>query len=362
MKAPRLIWFATAILLFSCGNDTDPTAKTPEDSFTELDNAIALQMDKFKIPGLSLAIVKNERLVYVNAYGYADKESSQVATINDLYRIASVSKPITAIAILMLVQDELISLDQKVFGTDGILGDAYGTPPNGSNKELITIRHLLDHTSGWENLPTDPMFSVVSKLQSEIIVDLVLNRPLSSAPGSTYYYLNFGYLVLGRVIEKVTNLPYENYVKSITDKMDITSLRIGGSTLAERNVGEVKYYQEEYSPYSMNIRRADAAGGWISSATDLARFIVRIDGNAIVPDVISTALLDEMYFGHDSWYHFGSLPGTSALLVKMSNNFSFVVLVNTRTEYDYELIINELYNTVISGIISKTTWPTENLF
>jgi CubicO group peptidase (beta-lactamase class C family) len=332
------------------------------DRFTGMDEAIAAKMTQYSIPAVSLAIVRNEKLVYVRSYGYADKEANQVATDNDLYRIASISKPVTAIAILKLVQDGVITLDQKVFGSGAILGDDYGTPPAGSNKDLITIRHLLDHTSGWQNNPNDPMFTDISLTQKELITDMLANRLLATAPGANYYYLNFGYSVLGRVIEKVAGTSYKEYIKSMVSPMGISAMEIGGNTLDNRLPDEVKYYQTEFSPYAMNVTRMDSHGGWVASATDLARFIVRIDGGETVPDVISTSLLDEMYFGYSSWNHTGSLPGTSTLLVKMNDTFSYVLLANTRTENNPNEILSGLYNTVNGQILAKQDWPAYDLF
>lgn len=330
--------------------------------FTQLDNAIALKMTQYNIPGLSIAITKNEKLVYVRSYGFADVESNQIASNDNLYRIASVSKPITAIMILKLVQDGLITLDQKVFGTGSLLGNDYGTPPVGSNKDLITVRHLLDHKSGWTNSPNDPMFTNISTTQSQLITDIVTNRPLGYAPGSTYYYLNIGYCILGRVIEKVTNTTYENYFKSVASSIGITHMKIGGNTLAERFPNEVKYYQSQFSPYSMNIKRMDSHGGWIASSTDLARFIVRIDRNPTAPDIISNGLLTQFYFGYTNWIHYGSLPGTSSILNRLNDTFSFVVLANTRTESSPNSILDDLNSTVSGQINARSTWPAYDLF
>ncbi len=271
---------------------------------------------------------------------YLIRRQATAASNDDLYRIASISKSITAIAILKLVEDGSLSLDQKVFGSEGVLGWDYGNLPTGSNKDAITVKHLLEHKSGWTNTPNDPMFYNTNYSHTQLITDIVTNRPLTYTPGSTYYYLNFGYCVLGRIIEKVTDMTYENYVKSnILEQCGITDMRIGGNTLNERSPNEVKYYQSEFSPYAMNVRRMDSHGGWIATATDLARFIVRIDRNNSKPDLISNDLLNELYFGYNNWYFYGSLPGTSAVLSRYNDNFSFAVLVNTRTESNTDLIL-----------------------
>lgn len=348
-----------AFLLIQC-TEKEPL---PTSSFASLDGALSDKMGEFNVPSISIAIIKDEKLVYERSYGFSDKEENTAATVNDLYRIASISKPVTAIAILKLVQDGSLSLDEKVFGEGGILGNDYGTPPAGSNKDLITVRHLLNHSSGWTNTPNDPMFHNLAHTQAQLISDLLANRPLTHAPGATYSYLNFGYCILGRVIEKLSSLSYEEYVKTnILEPCGISRMRISGNTLNERYAHEVKYYQDEFSPYAMNVRRLDAAGGWIASAKDLARFMVKIDRNTAKSDLISTSLLNELYFTYPNWYHYGSLPGTSTILRRLDDTYSFVVLANTRTESDPSLIINELDELVTREIRSISSWPTTDLF
>ncbi|MFD2145627.1 serine hydrolase domain-containing protein [Mucilaginibacter antarcticus] len=244
-----------------------------------------------------------------------------------------------------------------------MLGNDYGAPPVGSNKDQITVKHLLDHTSGWINSPTDPMFSATNITQAQLITDLLANRALTTVPGATSYYLNFGYSVLGRVIEKVTGMTYENYVKTnILAPCGITQMRIGGSTLAERLPKEVKYYQSEFNPYSMNIQRMDSHGGWVASATDLARLMVKIDRQSVKTDLISGSLLLPTYFGYTNWYHTGSISGTSTILSRLNNNYSFVILANTRTESNPNTILDDLYNTMSTQILAVGTWPTTDLF
>ncbi len=335
----------------------------PAVSFAAFDNAMLAKMVQYNVPGMSIAVIKDEKLVYLKSYGKSDVEANVNATNDDLYRIASVSKPVTAIAILKMVQDGLITLDQKVFGTGSILGNDYGVVPASSSKDLITVRHLLEHKSGWTNVPDDPMFRALNLTQTQLIADLLSNRPLTTAPGSTVYYLNFGYCVLGRVIEKISGLTYENYVKAnVLSPCGISSMKIGGSTLLNRFPNEVKYYQPEFSPYAMNVTRFDSHGGWIASSKDLAKLMVKIDRNTLKPDIITPSLLSQLYFGSFAWGHYGSIPGTSAILYRMNNTFSYVMLTNTRTESDGNIILNDLNSTIQTQINAVGSWPSYDLF
>lgn len=349
----------SGLFLISCQPDPDPV----RGPFFEFDKVMESKMDEFGIPALSIAIIKDEKLVYVNSYGISNQEDHIKASYEDLYRIASISKPITAVAILKLVEAGSLTLDQKVFGSNGILSNDYGTPPSGSNKDLITVRHLVNHTSGWINSPNDPIFSDVNLTQTQLITDLVSNRMLVSAPGLTYSYLNMGYCILGRVIEKITGKTYQDYVTSnILQPCGISAMQIGANFMFDKHPNEVIYYQGEFNPYAINVRRMDSAGGWIASATDLARFMVKIDRNTMQPDIIPEPLLSEFYFGVTNWYHYGSLPGTSAILRRLNDTFSFVVLTNTRTEGNYNLILDALNDEVIEQITSISIWPAEDLF
>ena len=192
---------------------------------------------------------------------------------------------------------------------------------------------------------------------------MLANHPLRYKPDSVYYYLNFGYCVLGRVIEKVTGVEYQKYMKSmVLSPCGITDMEIGGSRLQDIYPHEVRYFQPEEYPYNMNIPRMDSHGGWIATSTDLARFIVRIDRNNSKPDLISAASLSQMYFREKTWTHFGSLPGTSSILCRLNENISFAVLLNTRTEANPDLILNDLYSTITKEIEAITNWPTFDMF
>src|SRR5690625_7583736 len=92
-------------------------------------------MEKHNVPGLSLAIVKDEKLIYSKAYGKADIESGDDVNRNSLFRIASISKPITGIAVMKLVESGVLSLDDPVFGDQGVLGTTYGSRPYPRSEE-----------------------------------------------------------------------------------------------------------------------------------------------------------------------------------------------------------------------------------
>ena len=116
-------------------------------------------MIQYDVPGMSIAIAKDDRLVYAKGFGIADKSPQENVTVHSRFRIASVSKPITSVTLFKLMEQGKLHLSDKVFGVNGILGTAYGTQPYKQYVEDITIEHLLTHTcGGWQNDANDPMF------------------------------------------------------------------------------------------------------------------------------------------------------------------------------------------------------------
>ena len=330
--------------------------------FPSLDVDIESMMRNFNIPGIQLAIVRNEKLVYTKSFGEADEENSELVTDASLFRIASVSKPITVIGIFKLADMGLLDLDDLVFGEGNILGTQYGTTPYAENVEQITVRHLLEHTSGWVNSPFDPMFANLSFSHSELISDILDNRPLATTPGAEYFYSNFGYCLLGRIIEEVSDLSYEDFMKeNILGPSGITTMRVGGNLLADRFANEVKYYdQENFSAYNMNVTRMDANGGWIASATDLVKFLIHVDRNRNKEDIVSPEYLDELYFSFQNWLFYGSIPGTSAALSRVNDSFGYAIIANTRT-IPITNILDQMNKVMRDEITSRSGWPSYDL-
>ncbi|NER15872.1 serine hydrolase domain-containing protein [Spongiivirga citrea] len=331
--------------------------------FPALDAAIASLMTQYETPGFQLAILKDEKLVYRKSYGESNVETGEKVTNSSRFRVASVSKPITQAAILKLAEDlSDFSLDDKVFGPGSILGNQYGTAPYTADKLDISVRHLMDHESGWTNTPNDPMFSDINLSQTQIIDDMVDNRALTTTPGSTYSYSNFGYSLLGRIIEELSGMTYENYInQNILAPSGVYNMEIAGNTIAERKSDEVYYYsQESTSAYDMNVRRMDAHGGWIANATDLAEFLTHIDRNSVVADIITTSSSNETYFGFFNWLHTGSLPGTASILNRLNDSFGYAIIGNSRTRPS-DTILDGMQLAVETEINTRTLWPSYDL-
>ncbi len=153
--------------------------------------------------------------------------------MSSLFRIADVTMPITSVAIFTLIEQGKLNLTDKVFGASGILGTKYGKSPYGQYVTDITVDHLLTHTcGGWPADSTDPMYKDNSWDQAKLIGWTLENLPLANPPGEHWAFSNFGYCLLGRVIEQITGQPYAGYVQSaVLAPCGISGMRIAGNSL-----------------------------------------------------------------------------------------------------------------------------------
>ena len=279
----------------------------------KIDLEVRQFMTAWNLQGGSLALIKNGRLVYCQAFGNADIAVPMQE--DHLFRIASLSKPITAIAVMKLVESGLIGLDDKVFGLGGILNDQSFQNISDQRVKDITVRHLLQHTAGWDRnkgSEGDPMFKEkhIEKIMqkpadSRTIIEYMLTKRLDFNPGARFAYSNFGYNILGRIIEKVSHTSYEEYVqKSILTPLEISDMGLASSLFEDKEPREVVYHvnqnelfaeNPDHFPYgTFNIEAMDAHGGWIASASDLAKILVASSGLGTTRDVISSQSVAEM--------------------------------------------------------------------
>ena len=314
-------------------------------------------MDTHHVPGLSVAIAINGKRAYVKAFGVADRQTGEALTPQHRFRIASISKPITSTGIFTLIEAGKLRLDSRVFGSDSIFGDDYPLTPypgrfalNRSIVEEVTIEHLLTHTTGgWRNDFSDPMFSNRDMNHRDLIAWTLGNVPLNLAPGKSFAYSNFGYCLLGRVIEKLTGQTYQQYIQDIVlGRCGISDMRIAGNSLQERATNEVKYYDQTEYPYGMNVARSDSEGGWIATPSDLTAFFVHISGfkdtEQLLGDDTLTAMTTPSTANpryakglfvnlQNDWWHGGRMPGTETIAVRTHRNLCWSAFINTRTKY-----------------------------
>lgn len=284
---------------------TGPTA--PE--LAPLDNLLTTFVSEHKIPGAALAITHRGKLVYARGCGYSDVAKREELQPDALFRTASNSKPITAVAILQLMEQGKLKLDDPIlmYLAEVVPGAKRKTHP----WSKITIRHCLQHTGGWDTSKAkyDPLFrsiqiadalNVPPPASTKHVIRFMSTKRPDFPAGDRYAYSNFGYLLLGRIIEQASHQSYEQYVQEhVLRPIGIQTARLGKTRLKGRAPGEVLYYDGDKrgrSVFSSNpgdsaptpygvwcLEAMDANGGWVMSAPDLVRFAAALDLSAAKP-------------------------------------------------------------------------------
>ncbi len=375
-------------------------------------------LKKHRIPGAAVAVTNHGQLMFARGYGYADVANREPATPTSLFRIASISKPITAVAILQLIEQKKLSLDDRVFEILDFNSEIEKAGDDFDPRQRdITIRHLLQHRGGWDRDESfDAMFqSVRFAKQFDVpapagprdIIRAMLRQKLDFDPGERYAYSNYGYCLLGRVIEKLTGRSYEDSVKEhVLGPLGIRDMRIGKTHLPGRAKNEVRYYDPELGksvfqadlgekvPWAYGgwyLEAMDSHGAWIASAVDLARFAAAFDDPAKCK-VLSKESLDLMHArppglaGHEEngdpkevfyslgWmnralgedktnhWHTGSLSGTATILIRRHDGKNFIALFNTRTSPVAAHLGREIDPLLHKAADAVKDWPREDLF
>ncbi len=369
--------------------------------FEYLEAAISHMLKKFNIKGASAAVVKDGRLVYARGFGYADADAEEPVRPQHLFRIASVSKLITATAIMKMAELNLLDIDDQVFGKNGILNDSIYLDYIDKRVEDITVRHLLNHSAGWSRRYGDPMnmHHTIARTMGIDVGDVnlperllyTLNQPLHFEPGSRTSYSNIGYAILGKIIEAATGMDYEAFTRQvILLPLGINEMRIGKSLLQDRFENEVRYYDlaefqnNNLLDYNNNprayggndIETLGAAGGWIASPVDILKLVVAIDSLSGPPDILSTEsirLMTDTRFsgghpigwagsdGRGNWWRTGTLAGTSALVMRQNDGISWAVFFNSSTGkgIHFPAIVQNELTTALNNIAQ---WPDNDLF
>lgn len=336
-----------------------------------LDRKMNAYLRRWQIKGASLAITRNDSLVYAKGYGWADEEKGELMQPGHILRMASVSKLVTATGIMVLQDRGLLSIKDTVFGPSGILCDSlFNSVIKDRNHHKITVEHLLRHQGGFYR---DPLFSsrdVKHQMQldcppcKEDFYRLVLSRRLRFQPGSWQKYSNFGYLLLSEIIEKVSGKPYEQFIREdVLAPAGCYDMHIAGNYYEDKYPNEVRYYThegdgkfiEDYSDNGQMVERCyggnnvpllSGAGAWCGSPAEISRLVASIDGSPEVPDIISTKSFEQMieYFDKETfslgwndttpekgWSRTGTLSGTSALVKRFPDGECWILITNTST-------------------------------
>lgn len=354
-------------------------------------------MSRNAIKGASLAVMRNEQLIYCKGFGWADKEMERKANVGDIYRMASASKLITAVGIMKLIDEGRLTLDSKVFGPEGIL--SHFTEIKDKRAHNITVRQLLNHTSGFSRRMGDPMFRIADVMRweelnttptADELIAFQLGLRLRGAPGGSAQYSNVGYLVLSRVIEQVSGMGYEEYLQEhVLWPAGCYDMHIARNYYKDRYPGEVKYYghdEERIESYDgsgqmrlreyggNDIRGLQGAGAWVASSVEMMRLVASIDGKPNVPDILSAesvaAMRDIQRKGdyalgwarynasNGSLIRTGTMSGTCAYIDYRDNGISYVFFTNT-SNYRGATFTNSIGRMIRDAMTRVEEWPSD---
>jgi CubicO group peptidase (beta-lactamase class C family) len=366
-----------------------------------LEHFDSMMLDTLKresVPGGALAIVKDGRLVLAKGYGWANVEAKEPVRPAMLFGVASISKSVTAVTALKMIEEGKFKLDEPVLKLLGPLKPVGDEDPRWHR---ITVRMLLNHSGGWNSEksgdPTGRAEKVAKALQVALpinrkqLIRYMLGQSLDFDPGTENHYSNFGFTVLGAIIEHVSGQPYDEYVQQHT----LTPMGIHHARLADL---EKSYAPDEVHRYAAGKSQplppahtavGDPAGGWKFSVVELAQFLCAVDGSR-GKESLSDEMTKEMlaapkpplkirpaggYFGLGwdtvrpgqtgySYSKNGSLPGVRSFFGHIDNGVDWVVVFNggeTRREGDPDLDTYAARH-IRQAISDTKTWPSEDLF
>ena len=256
-----------------------------QESFTKsVDELVQTEMTKQRIPGVSLAVVKNGQVVLAKGYGFANLEHKVSVTPETIFQSGSLGKQFTATAVMMLVADGKVALDEKISKYLGGVPEAWS---------MITIRHLLTHTSGLTDYPDDFDF------RRDYTEDELLKRAQAITPafkpGEKWQYSNLAYVTLGILIHKVSGQFYGDFLQErvfkplgmtttrIISEEDIVPNRAAGYRIVKNEIKN----QNWVSP-TLNTT---ADGALYLTALDLAKWDAALYGEKL----LKQNLLEQMW-------------------------------------------------------------------
>ncbi len=366
----------------------------------KFDAAILRFMRQWGIKGGSFALMRGDSLLYAKGYGYANIADSIECDVKHIFRVASVSKLITAVAIMRLNETGALSVNDYVFGENGILNDTIFRNFRSRHIQKITVEHLLRHTAGFSNPHGDAAFNqeLVARwldknlpLSMDDMVEYASRNRLKARPGEWFDYSNLGYIVLSKIIEKASRMPYEQYVKdSVLAPAGCCDIHLAENFSEGFRENEVHYYEvKEAEPVPAfdgsdtlvmkslggnDVHGLYGAGGWVASPVELLKFISAIDKCPVRPDFLSEKSINFMTLSNNKyrpagwssansreWQRTGSMAGTSAMIKVERNGYSWVFISNS-SSWTGPKLARQMNGTISRAISRVKEWPKRDLF
>lgn len=354
-------------MVVSTTTTTSTPAQEPLPNTELFDAAIKLHTLDAGSRDVSAAVVFAGQVVHT--FAASTSKSSRPVNVDTNFRIASISKILTAEVVMKLVDQELLQLDEPIVG---VIADSFGLTVADERARNITIRQLLSHTSGISNF-LKIFFDSGFYDQMGMLTE-VLGQSLATQPGSTYKYSNVNFILLGKAIELVTGLAYQDAAKQLVlAPLGLQSFRMVGTyefgpSDALHAVSGSRTYMEQLG----------AAGAWVATASDVAQLLDSLDSQSPSMHVISAESMELMklpatpvpadplwdyglglrLFVSGEWGHSGSIENVHAMAIHRPDGLSVSVLVNGSKPKETDDLIAAISSAVLAartGIPATTT-------
>ncbi len=317
----------------------------------EVDRYLETQIKNLHIPGASLAVVRNGKIIKSKGYGFADLQSNSAAAPQTVYEIGSMTKQFTAVAVMMLMEEGKISLDDKIT-------KYFADAPAWWNQ--ITVRHLLTHTSGIQNHVAVPDYmdiyrtSITGKTfpAREELLREFYKLPSEFAPGETWAYDNTGYYLLGIIIEKASGKTYWQFLdERIFKPLGMNSTRnTDAQTIVPNRAAGYGWIENRWENRPVLASFIGfSAGSLLSTVEDLAKWDAafedekllkrsslekmwtpaKTNAGELAPVDYGFGWFIEKYRGRRDILHSGGTPGFSSVMHRfVDDRLSVIILTN----------------------------------
>ncbi len=341
-------------LLFSAGLSLKAQVVENDTALAnKVDDYLKSELSSKRIPGMSVCVVRDGKVIFAKGYGFANIELSATATQETIYEVASLTKPFTATAIMMLVEEGRISLEDP-------LSKYFPGAPETWGK--ITIRHLLSHTSGLSDffsipaLRSESGFAWDREYKPEELLRVLFQASLQTQPGEKWSYSNLGYYLLGFIIEKVAGDTYEQFLRRRIFQplqMPATRRMSRKDVIQNRATGYTWDHNVLRNAAPTSVTWAYSEGGLVSSVSDLAK----ADAGLFTPKLLNKTTLEQMWSptrlndgtiarygfgwniasdpGRRQIYHSGNKPGFFSIIRHyVDDHLTVVLLANADSGLD----------------------------
>jgi CubicO group peptidase (beta-lactamase class C family) len=354
---------AVLIALLSCASPVPAAQQQPaadrlarvKAALPEIDAAFAAFATRARVPGIAYGVLVDGVLVHSGTTGVRDVASKSPVTVDTVFRIASMTKSFTALCILKLRDEGKLALDDPA---ERFVPELKALKYPTSDAPRLTIRHLLTHAAGFpEDNPWGDQQLAAS--EAEFTKMLAAGIPFSTSPGTAYEYSNYGFAILGRIVTRVSGMPYAQYVKrNILDPLGLSATTLEPATVPKDRIAVGYRWEDEQWKVEPPLPDGafGAMGGMLTSTRDLAKYVGFLMGawpprDGPDPGPVSRASLREM---QQPWRARPAVVTSTAANAPVLNNLAYGYGLGIRQTCDYRHIVS--HSGGLPGFGSQMRW------